>query len=161
MGADLYFTNTFKANQEKYEDKFKLAVTLRNKAESDKEKKHLQKEVERFYNLMYSEGYFRDSYNSYNLLAKFGLSWWKDVIPMLENGNLTPLKAKRLLVMLKQREDQFQFTISDQIVSDFDKVTPLFKDMTEQIQYYNDRYMELQAFLSTAIKSGQSIDCSL
>jgi hypothetical protein len=32
---------------------------------------------------MYERGYFRDPYNDHDLLWKFNLSWWDDVVPML------------------------------------------------------------------------------
>jgi hypothetical protein len=41
---------------------------------------------------MYQRGYFRDSYNSSNLLWPFDLSWWQDVLEVLvgKEGKMSP-----------------------------------------------------------------------
>jgi len=39
------------------------------------------------------EDYFRDSYNPTNLAWTLGFSWWKDVVPDLNDSSVLPPKA--------------------------------------------------------------------
>lgn len=40
--------------------------------------------VSYYYNKMYEDGYFRDSYNDTSLFWRLGLSWWGDVGPLID-----------------------------------------------------------------------------
>ncbi len=83
MGADLYIEKINKPIQEKYEPPFEAAVRRRDSLpRGSKEAEAAQAEVTKYYDLMFSEGYFRDSYNVTCLLNWLGLSWWQDVIPL-------------------------------------------------------------------------------
>lgn len=107
-----------------------------------------QVRVEHAYGQMYSRGYFRDSYNDWNLLWKFGLSWWTDVIPMLNSeGCLAPEQAACLLATLKEREPAFKAALG--------KLQP--RDQA----YFRERYAELQQFLNEAIALKKPVVCSL
>jgi len=97
---------------------------------------------------MYEQGYFRDSYNDSNLLNKFGLSWWNDVVPMLnDKSQLTPEKASALLSMLKEREDEFECNLASQ--------------QEPAKRYFRQKYEMFKQFLNQAIQLGVPIDCSL
>ena len=58
------------------------------------------------YNDMYpTDLYFRDSYNSSSLMWSLGISWWKDVIPMLDDESmLSTEKAQDLIKMIEDSE---------------------------------------------------------
>ncbi len=109
MGADLYITALYEPTHEKWEPEFERAARARDEAPDEASRKAAQVRVEHAYGQMYSRGYFRDSYNDWNLLWKFGLSWWTDVIPMLNSeGCLAPEQAACLLATLKEREPAFK-----------------------------------------------------
>lgn len=82
---------------EKYQPLFDQAVRHRDSLPRDsKEQDTAQHEVEKYYELMYSEGYFRDSYNATNVLWTLELSWWRDVTPLLsKDRELTGDNLKR------------------------------------------------------------------
>jgi len=69
-----------------------------------------QKRVLKYYDKMHERGYFRDSYNSSNLLWLFDLSWWQDVLEVLvdKDGKMSPANAGRFLRMLAEREPVFE-----------------------------------------------------
>jgi hypothetical protein len=104
--------------------------------------------VEKCYEKMYERGYFRDPYNDNDLLWKFGLSWWTDVIPMLDGeGQLSVEKAAGLLALLKQRDNIFQLKLAQLPAS--------------ERKSFLDRYAKLQKFLNDAIELGSPIHASL
>ena len=83
MGADLYIEKLHQPLRQKYEPLFEAAVRRRDALPPKSRKaRAAQKEVTRYYDLMYSQGYFRDSYNASNVLNRLGLSWWVDVKPL-------------------------------------------------------------------------------
>ena len=68
-----------------------------------------QQRVEHCYDQMLSQGYFRDPYNNWDVLWQFGLSWWTDVIPMLDKeARLSVPQAKLLLEMPQERQGTFE-----------------------------------------------------
>lgn len=91
---------------------------------------------------------FRDSYNSWNVLNKFGLSWWADVLPLLEDDRLLqPEQARALQRMLDRREHVFQENLAK-------------LEETERV-FFEKKRDRLRALLEEAIKSEQGIECSL
>lgn len=102
MGADLYINKIHKECQTKYSPIFDAAVKLRDSLPKDSlAADRAQGEVEKAYDLLYSEGYFRDSYNESSLLWTLGLSWWQDVPKFLnKRSNLTPQKALELASLI-------------------------------------------------------------
>ena|SRR3990167_6586938 len=58
--------------------------------------------------LYLGKSYFRDSYNSSSIIRAFGLSWWRDIIPKLKDGYITPAFAEWLRVEMDRRLDRFQ-----------------------------------------------------
>jgi hypothetical protein len=77
------------------------------------ERRLAQLTVEKFYEKMYERGYFRDSYNDSNLLWQFGISWWDEIIPMLDDKHhLSPSQAQNFLLMLEVREKLFSANLA-------------------------------------------------
>ena len=68
MGADLYIYEKYEQNKNKYESLFNAAVKTRDANTDASKTEALQAEVSKYYDLMYSVGYFRDSYNGTALL---------------------------------------------------------------------------------------------
>ena len=149
MGADLFIYTLYKPQRRKWERKFNQAVKrCESLTPESEERRRAQAEVDQAYERMYECGYFRDWYNSYSLLWKFGLSWWDDVIPMLDSdGDLSPTQAKSLLGMLKENQARFQSSLSQL--------------SQKERKYYLDRYADLQKFLNEAIELGEPIHASL
>ena len=120
----------------------------RDEAADEASRKAAQVRVEQAYEKMYSRGYFRDSYNDGNLLWKFGLSWWTDVLLMLDaEGCFTPEQAACLLARLKERESAFKDALG--------KLEP--RDQA----WFRECYAELQQFLKEAIALNEPVVCSL
>ncbi len=151
MGADLYIGLIFKPNHRKWKGHFDEAEAKRDASPQDTpERKLWEERADEYFDRMYSAsaGYFRDPYNSSSVLWQFGLSWWEDVIPMLdEECGLSVAKTETLLKMLHERAELFA-----------DNLAELPAD--EQ-QDFRDRANKLQMFLQTAIKLDCPIDCSL
>jgi hypothetical protein len=149
MGADLYISPLFEKQRTRWEPQFEKAIRRRDSLKSDTEEyRQAQCRVEECHEKMYAQGYFRDSYNNSNLLWKFGLSWWNDIIPMLDKDDrLSVQQAEILLEMLAEREALFE--------QNMEKL-PLKEDM-----YFRQRYGELRDFLNDAIELDKPIDTSL
>jgi hypothetical protein len=149
MGADLYINSLYEANHAKWETLFQQAVARRDALpETSPQRKAAQQEVDRCYQNMLNQGYFRDPYNDWDVLWKFGLSWWTDVIPLLDaDHRLSARQTKRLLKLLREREPRFEGSLAD--LPEHDR------------RYFRQAYEELQGFLNTAIDLNEPIDCSL
>ena len=149
MGADLYIDILYQPQREKWQKEFDKAVEERNSLEPETEAhRKAQTKVEHAFSRMYERGYFRDSYNDNNLLRKFGLSWWDDVIPMLnDGGDLSVGQAERLLEMLEDRHPVFGASLMPM---------PLARR-----KEFLDAYDDLKNFLNEAIALDQPIRVSL
>jgi hypothetical protein len=150
MGADLYLASLFAKHHAKWEKRFERAVAERDRlTEGTPEFERAQKRVNAAYERMYARGYFRDSYNPSNLLWQFGLSWWTDVSALVDTkeGLLTPEKAETLLRMLEERESVFEGGLAS-------KPTPTQR-------YFRAKYRTLRAFLETAVRRNEPIECSI
>ncbi len=149
MGADLYIQSLHAAQRARWERRYEAAAKLRDRLPAGStEAKGAQAEVERSFEQMYARGYFRDPYNNRDVLWQFGLSWWTDIIPMLDGDSALSVSAsRRLLLILKERETAFEERLS----------AFLEKDQ----RYFRDRYAELQRFLNEAITLDEPITCSL
>jgi hypothetical protein len=159
VGADLYLNSVFQKNRDKYEPKFDHWVIKRNALEKAGEQEaadRAQKWVSKYYGKMYERGYFRDSYNSSNLLWLFDLSWWRDVLEVLvgKDGKMSPRNAKRFLQMLADREPVFEANLK--------KVKPAKGETRAEVEkYFRDKYERVKAFLRQAIDRKECIQCSL
>ena len=91
MGADLYLQSIIDKNYERYGTKLKALEDRRDKATTDEARRRAQAQVNALIDEIYAPGYFRDSYSASSLLGLFGLSWWKDVMPLRSKDRyLTP-----------------------------------------------------------------------
>jgi hypothetical protein len=110
MGANLYINPLHEKQRQQWEPKFEKAARERDRLKLGTPERELaQLTVEKFYDKMYERGYFRDSYNDPNLLWQFRLSWWEDIIPMLDSKNRLSVKAAaKFLGMLNEREPLFR-----------------------------------------------------
>src|SRR5258708_17722545 len=106
MGADLYITPLHQQQRQQWEPQFEEAVRRRDSLKAGTEEYHqAQARVEECHDQLNCQGYFRDPYNDWDLLWKFGLSWWEDVIPMLDKwSRLSVAQVQSLLAMLRERE---------------------------------------------------------
>jgi hypothetical protein len=149
MGADLYINSVFQRQRQEWEPEFHKANELRNSlSRGSAEYQRAQARAEECFHKMYERGYFRDPYNDYDLLLKFNLSWWGDVIPMLNaRSELTIAQACHLLDMLKERQDIFQRNMA-----------PM---RAKERKYFLDRYADLQKFINDAVELNSPIDASL
>jgi len=129
----------FSATHDKWQERFERAVKERDAApEGTAHERRAQRRVSRCWNRMYSRGYFRDPYNDWSVLWKFGLSWWNDVIPRLDSdSNLQPAEAEWFRRELEEREAAFAAAV---------------KECPAKVQKeYRRRYKALAAFLNEAI----------
>jgi hypothetical protein len=149
MGADLYIQPVFTENWEQWEPLFNQAVERRDKAaEGSLERKKVEEEVEHYFDQMYARGYFRDPYNDLDLLWHFRLSWWGDIIPLLDSeGCLSVEQTRKFASMLKEREANLEESLA--ALSESDQ------------RYFRARYRELKKFLKEAIEQNLPIECSL
>ncbi|SRR5260221_12896908 len=149
MGADLYITPLHQQQRQQWEPQFDEAVRRRDSLKAgSKEHRQAQARVEECFDKLNGKGYFRDPYNDWDLLWKFGLSWWSDVIPMLDDmGRLTIRQVHSLLAMVKQRQNIFELKLA---------VLP-----AKEQRYFRDRYAALQKFLNQAIELNTPVDTSL
>ena len=107
----------------------------------------IQKNKKADYRNNSKENYYRDSYNDWNLLWKFGLDYWVWFKKLLnKDGILTPQKAQEVLDTLFAKEDIFNKNIES-----------LPKD---DQTYFEAKYVELRTFLSKAVSS-DGVDCSI
>jgi hypothetical protein len=159
VGADLYLNSVFREHHSKYAPKFDHWVAKRDalhKAGQQEAADRAQKWVLKYYGKMHERGYFRDSYNSSNLLWLFDLSWWQDVLEVLvdEEGKMSPRNAERFLQTLADREPVFETNLK--------KVKPTKGETRAEVaKYFREKYECLKAFLQQAIDRKKSIQCSL
>ena len=158
MGADLYLNSVFKPNFDHYKRSFDEWVQRRNmlqQAGNEDEAKTAQGQVEAFYEKMYERGYFRDSYNDSNLLNLFGLSWWGEVMEMLDDDSqMSPSDTQLLLEMLSDAEANFEANLREETAWE-----GWTKPQTEA--YFREKYQRFKAFLEEAITLNEAIVCSI
>jgi hypothetical protein len=162
MGADLYSVG-FNRNQEEYGQGLVHAVQTRDivaKAEgfdSDEYRK-AQVQVDFFHNKIYHpDFYFRDSYNSTCVMWRLGLSWWEDVVPILdassqtadgEDVNCSDEKCLWLAHLIQQRPLK-EVTLGEERFEDESK-----EGIEEINLYFRDKHKALVRFLKVAAKHG-------
>ncbi len=162
MGADLYIQQIHKPIMEKYQPLFDAAVIKRDALPKDSQKwKAAQEEVTKYYDLMYSEGYFRDSYNCTSVLWTLDLSWWRDVTPLCDENR--DLKGENLKKFRKIVANANQWLPSRrQLKKQHATVDQEGENCLEEWhKLYTEKRQRLLAFLDQAIQSKTSIHCSL
>ena len=110
---------------------------------------------------IFSEAYFRDSYNAYNVLWTFGLSWWKDVIPLLnQDSELMGENLTRFRNRIASADQRLP-TVNELAALGL-RVTESGENSLEALhRNFRNRRKELLKFLDLAIKHDLPVLCSL
>lgn len=170
MGADIYLRSKFDSNfesvQVEIEEVYKLFdmtadSSIMDMADGDKDK--FQEMIQPLFNKAYSVGYFRDSYNSSNLLSQLGLDWWKDIIPKLDNQCLPIEHCKWLLEEIKNRRIGEE-TVSNPIENIHKRLGLETQEKSldsDTLKYFVEKKIELCNLLQDAITINEPLYCSL
>lgn len=155
MGADMYIKSITEPARERYNPEFLELCRQRDNAKTNEEKEECQKKIWECWDRMLPEdGYFRDSYNKWNLLWQLGLSWWNDVDELLDDkGMLKPKEAEVFREMITSRE-----------VSNPPKNIDgagWGEPMDKVYRYFVGRKTKLLCFLDKTIELGEPIYCSI
>ncbi len=161
MGADLYIQSIHRPLVDKYGPLFQAAVYRRDHApDGSKERDKAQRAVERYYDRMYSAGYFRDSYNGTNILCTLGLSWWQDVKPLCRDRELEGENLRKFRDMVANAEQHLptrkELTARLATVADTGA-----NSLAAWHEWFTGKRKHLLAFLDTAIERNCGIHCSL
>jgi len=177
MGADLYVKSNYEKLNAKYRQAFERAVARRDRAKTAKEQEAAQQHVSRVWDLMNGDprAYYRDSYNRWTLLAQLGLSWWRDVAPLLTEDDHLPLDGVSwLLEEIRNRRLQCQTSptyeqeVAAEVVSKVGgKSGPspkaeLCESYTaDDVEWFVARKRALITFLETCLELAEEPVCSL
>lgn len=162
MGADLYIEKLQQPLRQKYEPLFEAAVRERDALPPNSRKaRAAQKVVTKYYDLMYSKGYFRDSYNVSNVLNRLGLSWWVDVKPLCTRDRKLCDEQLR-----KFRDMVASAKLSLPSRQELKKQGGIVEDtgansLAAWHKYFAREQTALLAFLNQAIELDSAIRCSL
>ncbi len=162
MGADLYIEKIHQPVVQKYEPLFEAAVQRRDRLpRGSQEANAAQEEVTKYYDLMFSAGYFRDSYNATGVLWRLGLSWWQDVIPLCTQAHkLRQDKLRKFRDMVAQAE--LKLPTKEELEQAHATVAESGEDSLEGWhRYYREKRGQLLAFLDQAIELNTHVTCSL
>ena len=161
MGANLYIRTIHEALCEKYRPLLNEAIRKRDSLPQDsKEAAEAQEEVERYFRLMRSEGYFRDPYKISSMLATLELTWWGDVASLCnERGELKGESLKRFREMVAGAKQHLPS--KKEFGKDHGQVNHNGNGLSEWHKHFIDKRMKLLAFLDHAIELDTAIDCSL
>jgi hypothetical protein len=108
-------------------------------------KEYYQGKVHEYFDKMFGDGYYRDSYNGSNLLWKLGLDY-SDLFGsnLDKDWLLHPDKAEVILHEVLNRRH-----LLEEI------------EGKEEREYFEEKFEEFTEFLRTAIRTGEPIQCSL
>lgn len=149
-----------------------------NLTEEDKELLgHLQQEL---WDITEENGtplYFRDSYNNSSIMQQLNLSWWRDVIPLLNDDGVLGLEdiahvieliemsgkptKESILSIHAARREQTKYSIL------FEQYPNNYKDdMTEEgvkeaLEYFTSKYDNLVNFFKYALEQKYTVTASL
>tara|TARA_R100000458_G_C8258925_1_gene234645 strand:+ start:798 stop:1235 length:438 start_codon:yes stop_codon:yes gene_type:complete len=145
MGADLYMNKAYDKRMEEH------------RASLDKLGKHpSHEELEPLYDKIYKQGdvYFRDSYNSGSVMWAMGMSWWDDVVPMLDqDGNLSHEDTLKLVNMITDAPIN--------VSTDFLENMPDEWTIDDAQKYLREEQQKLVSFLMRAVETDDTVGCSL
>lgn len=113
-------------------------------------------QLEPLYDKIYVQGdvYYRDSYNSGSVLWAMGLSWWTDVLPMLDDeGTLNKEGIETFLELIEDKP----LSVS----SDFVEHMPDEWGHDDAMQYLQKEQDSLISFLKKALETEDTLSCSL
>jgi hypothetical protein len=108
-------------------------------------KEYYQGKVQEYFDKMFGDGYYRDSYNGSNLLWKLGLDY-SDVFGshLEEKEWLHPDKVEVILNEVLNRRH-----LLEEIESEKER------------EYFEEKFEDFTEFLRTAIRMGEPIQCSI
>ena len=153
MGADVYLESVSNRLREEWEPKFQAAVRARDALPKGSDTKEAQKKVEDAYAGMYSDGYYRDSYNSYGLSSNLqGFSWWRDVVPLLEDGYLPLERVPEVRAMIA--EAKIDLTSAREVARKQKDPAPKRAD-------YEKARQDILALLDRSVELGEPLYMSL
>jgi hypothetical protein len=165
MGADLYIHSLNIKCKEKYQPSFERACIARDKANMKGDTalaNKFQERVSKYYDLLYSRGYFRDSYNGTCLLNLLGLSWWQDICYVQGKKNYITKKGfmppRNALALRKRIEAIPVPTITLKWLREKNCSTSEGTEVWQK--YFEGKKVEFLKFLDTAIKLKEPIGCS-
>ena len=145
MGADLYMNKAYDKRMEEH------------RASLDDLGKHpSHEELEPLYDKIYKQGdvYFRDSYNSGSVMWAMGMSWWDDVVPMLdEDGNLSHEDTLKLVNKITDAPIN--------VSADFLENMPDEWTIDDAQKYLREEQQKLVGFLMRAVETDDTVGCSL
>jgi len=186
MGADLYIPSLHKICEKKFKTPFQQAVWVRdavhllatvNKTVNiDGKDVKLKKINERaqalvtfLYDQMYSEGYFRDSYNDNNLLAILGASYWVDMAKLVDKkGLMQPAQIREFINWLEAHkvpevawfEGEWSHTTADALNESRQRWLKEWGAEKVRAQFDAHRTSML-AFFNKALELNEAVKCSL
>ena len=145
MGADLFMNKAYDKRMEEH------------RASLDDLGKHpSHEELEPLYDKIYKQGdvYFRDSYNSGSVMWAMGMSWWDDVVPMLdEDGNLSHEDTLKLVNKITDAPIN--------VSADFLENMPDEWTIDDAQKYLREEQQKLVGFLNRAVETDDTVGCSL
>tara|TARA_B100000686_G_scaffold325802_1_gene382966 strand:- start:64 stop:501 length:438 start_codon:yes stop_codon:yes gene_type:complete len=145
MGADLYMNKAYDKRMEEHRS------TLDDLGEHPS-----PEELEPYYDKIFKQGdvYFRDSYNSSCVMWAMGMSWWDDVLPMLDkDGNLSHEDTLKLINMITDAPLN--------VSADFLENMPDEWKIDDAQNYLKEKKQMLVSFLRRAVETDDTVGCSL
>jgi hypothetical protein len=125
------------------------------------EKEKAQEEVEKYYNLMYAKGYFRDSYNSTSLFWILGLSWWQDVGSFTKDGKLPIEKCKEILKKVKESKIPSSKKLKDHLQANYTTIDDGENSPEKWRKYFIEKKKRLIKFMQKSIDLNEPLNCSV
>jgi hypothetical protein len=168
MGADVYLESVNNVTRAKYEPLFHAAAQKRDAAKTPAMQEKAQKDVDKYYDAMYNgAGYYRDPYNPSAFLWLIGLSWWRDIGPMLDDHGYLPIaKAQEFLAKVEAEPITLERVIAhlDEINAEAKKRgfgQGLEGDPKGWFKRWAKDSEDLQALLRKSIELNEPLRCSL
>lgn len=161
MGADLCVPEWNEPVLQKYEPLFERAVRKRDSLpHGSSDAITAQREVEKYFDLICSEGRFQDSYNAACVLATLGLSWWGDVAPLCdEDRKIKGENLKRFRDMVANATQYLP--TKEELIERGGYVAEGEDSVEEWHKCFREKRERLLAFLDEAIRKNAAIHCSL
>jgi hypothetical protein len=161
MGADLYIKSIQKKTEEKFKPKFDAACLKRDKlVRGTPAYNTAQKSVSRYYDKMYADGYFRDSYNGSGIAGRLNFSWWNYVGPLLDKeGFMSVENMKAFLARIEATN--LELPTEKELRENHCTVDKGQNSLAKWHENYVNRKAELVKFLQKAIKLNEPIYCSI
>jgi len=155
MGADLYIQANRAALNKKH------SLLNRTPTAGSQAQASTSKPDDLYKEPVFSEAYFRDSYNLSSVLWTCGLSWWRDVLPLLNDDlELTGKNLRRFRNQFASAEQHLPTAEELRAQGGHKKETSL-NSLAKLHEYQVKKRQELLAFLDLAIEEGLPIICSL